>query len=214
MNDNLLDSCGQQSSGSAATFEGPPAFLSEEAQAAWVESVVFPRLQKKLEEFKAVLVASIGVTMGSQMEAIIEAKVKSLLSSMPAPEHSSEKTREVLTGVLASTLFESGLLEKTVERIVEQKGLGAAGGAPADLPRRVKEECTSLLKQLLAEGSGALRLEIQGMARKEITSALGSEEFKVLLDDKFRAISLYLKTELIPKTVAQALKSPKPHGNP
>jgi phage tail tube protein FII len=210
MNDNLLDSCGQQSSGSTATAEVPPAFLSEDAQAAWVESVVFPRLQKKLEEFKAFLVASIGVTMGTQMESVIEAKVKSLLSSLPAPENSGEKTREVLTGVLASTLFESGLLEKTVTRIVEQKGLSAGGGAPADLSRVVREECTSLIKQLLAEGSGSLRHEIQALARKEITAALGGEEFKVLLDDKFRAISLYLKTELIPKTVAQALKGTKP----
>ncbi len=48
--------------------------------------------------------------------------------------------------------------------------------------------------------------------QKEVALALGSENMKILIDEKFRAISLYLKTDVIPKTVAQILKSSKKLG--
>jgi hypothetical protein len=51
--------------------------------------------------------------------------------------------------------------------------------------------------------------EVTALVQREIQATLSSENVKVLLDDKFRAISLYLKSEVIPKTVAQILKGQK-----
>ena len=57
--------------------------------------------------------------------------------------------------------------------------------------------------------SEKIQTEVTALVQREIQATLSSENVKILLDDKFRAISLYLKSEVIPKTVAQILKGPK-----
>jgi hypothetical protein len=54
-----------------------------------------------------------------------------------------------------------------------------------------------------------LEKDIIAIVQREIQVTLSSENVKVLIDDKFRAISLYLKQEVIPKAVAQILKGSK-----
>ena len=54
-----------------------------------------------------------------------------------------------------------------------------------------------------------MQSESTALVQREIQATLSSENVKILLDDKFRAISLYLKSEVIPKTVAQILKGQK-----
>jgi hypothetical protein len=54
-----------------------------------------------------------------------------------------------------------------------------------------------------------LEKDIGAIVQKEIQATLSSENIKMLMDDKFRAISLYLKQEVIPKAVAQILKGSK-----
>jgi hypothetical protein len=51
--------------------------------------------------------------------------------------------------------------------------------------------------------------EVLQLVQREIQATLSSENIKILIDDKFRSISLYLKSEVIPKTVAQILKGQK-----
>jgi hypothetical protein len=54
-----------------------------------------------------------------------------------------------------------------------------------------------------------LETDIKEIIQREIQTTLSGENVKILIDDKFRAISLYLKTEVIPKAVAQILKGSK-----
>jgi hypothetical protein len=98
-------------------------------------------------------------------------------------------TKEALTQVLHGVLFESGLLEKFVHRAVDQK----LKVAPA--------------REGLSGGlMGASKEEIGAVVENKVAASLSGDTLKVLIDDKFRAITLYLKTDVIPKAVAQILK--------
>ena len=93
------------------------------------------------------------------------------------------------------------------------------GHLPAD-PAQVKDLLLDVIHSALFQ-SGVLekyvaraleqRLEkdVTAIVQREIQATLSSESIKVLMDDKFRAISLYLKQEVIPKAVAQILKGSK-----
>ena len=54
-----------------------------------------------------------------------------------------------------------------------------------------------------------LEKDVTAIVQREIQTTLSGENIKMLIDDKFRAISLYLKQEVIPKAVAQILKGSK-----
>ena len=81
--------------------------------------------------------------------------------------------------------------------------------------------CDALLAGLARDGGLYVPKEWPRFSKKEIRALRGKSyqeiAFTVLspfvdgeiADDKFRAISLYLKSEVIPKTVAQILKGPK-----
>jgi hypothetical protein len=103
-------------------------------------------------------------------------------------ESHAAKTKEVLMELVKGILFDSGLLEKVVLRAVEKKlkegsGVGSGASVPADTAN------------------------LQALVKREISSSLSGEAVKEMLDDRFRAISVYLKTEVIPKAVSQALKN-------
>lgn len=134
---------------------------AEERQLSLLELKLLERAEKKLEEL--------------QQRAI---------------ESHAAKTKEVLTEIVQSALFESGLLEKVVQRTVEKKlkEAGDSRGGPGQ------------------EGSQAQK-EIEALVKRELQAALAGESVKVMIDDKFRAITLYLKSDVIPKAVGQALKS-------
>jgi hypothetical protein len=88
----------------------------------------------------------------------------------------TDKTRELLLEVVNAAVFASGLLEKVVDKRIEKR---------------------------LAK---VLRAQLTEVVDKQVRAALSSDDMKILVDDKFRAISLYLKGEVIPKTVAKILK--------
>ncbi|HVR74118.1 MAG TPA: hypothetical protein VMT52_07295, partial [Planctomycetota bacterium] len=84
-------------------------------------------------------------------------------------------------------LFDSGLMEKMIQKAVDSKMKGTGGA--------------------VAGASPDLKGEVQAMIQKEIGLMLSSEGMKSMIDEKFRAVTLYLKQEVIPKAVAQVLKS-------
>jgi hypothetical protein len=132
-------------------------------------------------------------------------RVSDVGSPRAATGISEEFLGEKLKTLISSVLVESGFLEKfvksTVERTLEQNG-----GAVAN--EDVRKQAARLAKEFLSENLGAVfQQQIQDVVRTEVGSFLAGEDMKVLLDDKFRAVTLYLKTDVIPNAVRHALKS-------
>lgn len=124
-----------------------------------------------------------------------------------------EKVKDVVAGVVSGTLFDSGLLQKYVARSVEQKLEAQGQDLESRLEKILRERGAHLLQSALSETLSKMRRELQALVEKECAATLSSENLKILIDDKFRAISIYLKTDVIPKTVSQMLKgSRKPGG--
>jgi len=59
----------------------------------------------------------------------------------------------------------------------------------------------SLAEQL----PGILQKELGESIRAEVKSILSSNEIKEMIDSKFRMISVYLKTDVIPKAIQKEL---------
>ena len=100
---------------------------------------------------------------------------------------SAAVNRDQLAEVVHAVVFESGLLKKQIERELESSLKGA-----------IKPVIGEYVKNDLSKALG-------DMVQKAVTDLLNSEEIKVLIDSKFRAITLYLKTDVIPKVVKQCL---------
>jgi hypothetical protein len=139
----------------------------------------------RLKELEKRIVLRLDKLIPERIEPLLDRK---LSAASPGAAGGSEATKEALTQVMQAVLFESGFLEKLVQRAVEHK-LEAGNSAKALL-----DSC---------------RDEIQGIVEKTISATLSGENVKVMIDDKFRAISLYLKGEVIPKAVIQVLKQQK-----
>jgi hypothetical protein len=113
---------------------------------------------------------------------------------------------EKLKKLMISVLFESGVLEKFVGAMLDQKlqELDVSGGAGEE---GLRKESTKLVKEFLAQNLGTLfQSEIHGAIQRALQGFLASEDMKVLIDDKFRQIQLYLTTEVIPSQVKLNLK--------
>jgi hypothetical protein len=126
------------------------------------------------------------------------------VATVGSPE-GGEWTHERIAGklkeVLASVLIENGILASLVEKSVE---------------RRLKAPGASASEGVAAGGLGAsetqelVRDEIQESLARFTKEFLNSEALKVLIDEKFRTMTVYLKTEVIPKAVRQAVKETAP----
>jgi hypothetical protein len=97
---------------------------------------------------------------------------------------SQELTKDKLAEIINAVVFESGILSKVIRSELEgvlQRALGEY--LNRELPRFLNDNVS-----------------------KAVADCLGSEEVKLLIDSKFRAITLYLKTDVIPKVVKQLLQ--------
>ena len=144
----------------------------------------------------------------AKAEEILGDRIRKALEDHEHSQVGSSKTKEALLKVIQAALFESGLLERTVGRAVDQKlkSVGdAKGGAPTGGAGR--EEVIAAIKDYLSQNFAELcGREIHTVIQKDVQAILGGEQFKEILEEKFRAISIYLKTDVIPKAVAQQLK--------
>ncbi len=97
---------------------------------------------------------------------------------------SEELTKDKLAEVINAVVFESGILSKVIKSELDDSLKGAiAAYLSRELPKLLNENVATA-----------------------VSNCLGSEEVKLLIDTKFRAITLYLKTEVIPKAVKQLLQ--------
>ena len=71
-----------------------------------------------------------------------------------------------------------------------------------------EQQISQVIKAELAEYAKAeLPSLVDGIIQKAVAEAMSSEDIKQLIDSKFRAITLYMKTDVIPASVKQVLKS-------
>jgi len=159
-----------------------------------------------MEQLVTMLHQEPGTEAGSAVEArtaALEARISKLEADGTATlnDHIAEKLKKLI----GALFLESGFLEKFVTTVVDRKmeALPAGGGGEA-----LAEESSKIAKQFLTENMSALfETEIKAVMEKELQAFLGSDNMKELLDDKFRAVTLYLRTDVIPTAVRQALKS-------
>ncbi len=153
-----------------------------------LEARVGERVDAKLAEIKKSIADGLG-KFQERLTPVIDERIKRALSGSFAAL--TNTTKEALTQVVQAILFDSGILERLVSRIIDEK-----------LPTKPSGGSEAL--------STEARKETQDLIQKEITRALASEQMKMVIDDKFRAISLYLKSDVIPKAVQEALRTRAP----
>lgn len=127
----------------------------------------------------------------SALESSVVARVAERSSPAEGVGIDPSKAKEMLAEIVQSVLFDSGILEKFVSKKIEEGGGGLS-----------KADAKSLVEEALA---GSLEEQLKSIVDKQVRIALAGEDIKLLIDDKFRAISLYLKSDVIPKTVKQVL---------
>lgn len=93
-------------------------------------------------------------------------------------------------------LRENEEIRKAIARMVED--VLASGPGPEGAGPYLKEAVSKCVQE-------SLRGRLGDTIGAEIRGFFSSEEMKELLDSKFRAIDLYLKTDLIPKVVKREL---------
>ena len=145
-------------------------------------------------------------------EEAVEERLQEHSQGLPGQGTDIDKIKEVISNVVSGTLFESGLLQKFVTRSVEQKLEAEGQNVAGQIEQVLREKGADLLKSALSENLNNMREELKALVERECAAALAGENLKILIDDKFRAISIYLKTDVIPKTVGQMLKLAKKPG--
>lgn len=97
---------------------------------------------------------------------------------------SGELTKDNIAEIVNAVVFESGILSKVIKN---ELNIAMKGAIEAYL----NHELPKFLNDNVASA---------------VSECLGSEEVKLLIDSKFRAITLYLKSDVIPKAVKQLLQ--------
>jgi hypothetical protein len=120
----------------------------------------------------------------SALTRLVEDTVERVLakghSAKPAE---SEDIKKTVTEAVGSVLLETNLVERILDRHLKARpaAAAAAGGASADF--------------------ADLRVTVQ----KEMRNFVTSQEFKELMEEKFRAITMYLRSDVVPKVVRETL---------
>jgi len=96
---------------------------------------------------------------------------------------------------LSGSLDIKKAVTRVVESVLEARGITGGGkGQTQDISEAVSQYLKQNLGNMLTDTISS-----------EVKNFLASEEMKELLDSKFRAIDLYLKTDLIPKVVKREI---------
>lgn len=161
----------------------------ESSDLSALEKRLTERLDSRMDEIKKSVTDGL-VKLQERVVPLIDERVSKAHSGSFATL--TNTTKEALANVVQAILFDSGILERLVTRIVDEK-ITSRGAAPSSTAA--------------AGLNDEARKEIAALAQKAITATLAGEQMKMLLDDKFRAITLYLKSEVIPKAVQDILKA-------
>ncbi len=145
---------------------------------------------------------------------LVEETVRRSGHASPGGSHAgaSVDVRKMVTEAVGAVLLETPLLEKVIEKALKSNPAAAAAAAKGggDTSEAIRQEAGKVVREYLSRHLGVLfQTEIRGVIQKEMKSLLASDDVKEMIDDKFRMINQYLKTDVIPKVVHQELaKSP------
>jgi hypothetical protein len=140
--------------------------------------------------------------LDARIRALITASIPAIVGSdeVQAQFHTllKEKGKEIFKqAIFGGSLDLKKVVAKVVEQSLENRG-AAQGGQPGATPPDVGAAVEAHLKQHLGK-------DISRAVQSEIKTFLSSELMKEMLDSKFRAIDVYLKTDLIPKVVKREI---------
>ena len=125
----------------------------------------------------------------------------------PAAGSSQAEIKKTVTDAVSAVLLETKVLERIIDRQIKAHlaespaPKGAEGGLEV-----FRQEVPKIVREYLQRHLGAvLESELRVVIHKEIMTFMASDELKELMDDKFRLMNTYLKTDVIPKVVQQEL---------
>jgi hypothetical protein len=127
---------------------------------------------------------------GGNVEAMIKSAVEEIRQDLSQRMEKVEQT-----------------LPEIVAKIVVEKGIGAAID-----PKMIEERVTAVIADKVLGDKldpALIQAEIRNQTPHVVKEIANSDEFKVLIDDKFKVIMKYLKEDIIPKSVKKILKEDK-----
>ncbi len=141
---------------------------------------------------------------GAFQELLLEvAPSSSNTANSSGPATQPDDLRKMVTEAVSAVLLESDLLEKLVQRILQNQ-MKAEGGIGED----IKALCLDTLRSFSMQTFGPLmKTEIKDIVHSKLTEFANTEEFKSALDGRFRALETYLKSDVLPREVAKILEA-------
>ena len=122
--------------------------------------------------------------------------------SQPADGAETGELRKMVTEAVSAVLLESDLLDKLVQRTLVTQ-LRAEGG----LGEEIRALCMETLREFSMQTFGPLmKSEIKDIVQTRLTEFSNTEEFKDLLDGRFRTMEQYIRSDVIPSVVKRSLK--------
>ncbi|HAK95258.1 MAG TPA: hypothetical protein DCM87_09705 [Planctomycetes bacterium] len=143
----------------------------------------------------------------AELDARIKARITSCLPEMLAGEHVQALFNAMLKDkgreIFKQAIFGGSLdLKKVVARVVEQSLDSRAGAVVVGTAGAEGVSIAGAVESYLKEHLGK---ELAHAIQAEMRKFLASEQMKELLESKFRAIDVYLKTDLIPRVVKREI---------
>ncbi|HVR75347.1 MAG TPA: hypothetical protein VMT52_13505, partial [Planctomycetota bacterium] len=134
-----------------------------------LEARVLQAVDSKLEDLKKRMADKFVEILGERIEPLVDAKVKKAMNgTITGAAGPAGNSKEAFMKVIQSALFDSGLMEKMIQKAVDSKVKGSGGAVAGATPD--------------------LKGEVQAMIQKEIGLLLSSEGMKSMIDEKFRAV--------------------------
>ncbi len=115
-----------------------------------------------------------------------------------------EALRRMVTEAVSAVLLQGDLLNKLVTRIFHT----AAKADDDPLGEAVRKICLATLREFSMQTFGpVLKNQLQELIKTKLLEFGSTEEFKTILDSRFRVMEQYLRSDVIPQTVKRTLTS-------
>ena len=115
----------------------------------------------------------------------------------------TEELRQMISEAISAVLIESHFLEKFVSKQIKTHLSQAGNDLSTLLPTdTIKEACKEVMREYSLQQVGSvLRQEIKQIVQSKLLEFGNSEEFKDILDSRFRTMEQYMRSEVIPRTM-------------
>lgn len=147
--------------------------------------------------------APAGGVAPANLKAQVAACLPEMMASDQVQAHFNAMLKDKGREIFKQAIFGGSLdLKKVVARVVEQSLDSRAGAVVVGNAGTEGVSIASAVESYLGQHLGK---ELAHAIQAEMRKFLASEQMKELLDSKFRAIDVYLKTDLIPRVVKREI---------